>query len=130
MSEEMARRILEAAIREGRCAEFMDCLFDGGSATVDARGLLACINSGAVHRADREPTMRPDEFALWESYRGSPAAEAFKRAATERDEARLQVQRLSDIQQCLTGEWPDCNVKGCGQPCAPAEIKAVKQENN
>lgn len=35
MSEEMARAILEAAISEGRCAEFMDCLLDGGSATVD-----------------------------------------------------------------------------------------------
>lgn len=34
--ELVARRILGAAIAEDRCAELLNCLFDGGSATVDA----------------------------------------------------------------------------------------------
>lgn len=35
MTEYEARRIFDAAIREGRCAELLNVLFDGGSATVD-----------------------------------------------------------------------------------------------
>jgi len=51
MNEAMARRILLAAIDENRCAELMDCLFDGGSATVDARtGKLVLISGGALRR--------------------------------------------------------------------------------
>ena len=35
--EYLARAIFQAAINEERCAELMDCLFDNGSATVDAK---------------------------------------------------------------------------------------------
>ena len=49
MSEEMARRIFEAAIREGRCAELLDALFDNGSATVDATtGLLVIVSADVL----------------------------------------------------------------------------------
>lgn len=34
--EAMATRILEAALRERRAAELLECLFEGGSATVNA----------------------------------------------------------------------------------------------
>lgn len=37
IGELMARAILQQAITEGRAAEFIECLFDGGSATVDAK---------------------------------------------------------------------------------------------
>ncbi len=36
MNEIVARAILEAAFREGRCGELLDCLFEGGACTVDA----------------------------------------------------------------------------------------------
>lgn len=36
MNEDVARRILEQAITEQRCAELLSCLFEGGSATIDA----------------------------------------------------------------------------------------------
>lgn len=49
MSEELARRILQAAIDEGRCAEFAECLFDGGSATVDATtGKLVLVSGDGL----------------------------------------------------------------------------------
>lgn len=48
MSEEMAKAILEAAIREHRCAEFMDCLFEGGSATVDPQGRLVLASGDVI----------------------------------------------------------------------------------
>lgn len=35
ISEAFARRIFRQAIIEGRAAELLDCLFDGGSVTVD-----------------------------------------------------------------------------------------------
>lgn len=35
-SEALAKRILLTAIAEGRAAELLECLFEGGSATVDA----------------------------------------------------------------------------------------------
>ena len=34
--ESVARAIFRAAIAEARCGELLDCLFGGGSATVDA----------------------------------------------------------------------------------------------
>lgn len=36
VTEPWARSIMEAAIREDRCAEVLNCLFDGGSVTIDA----------------------------------------------------------------------------------------------
>lgn len=40
MSEEFARAILLAAVRENRCAELLTTLFDGGSVTIDRDGRL------------------------------------------------------------------------------------------
>jgi len=41
--ESFARRILELAIAEGRAAEMLECLFDGGSVTVDASSGRLCL---------------------------------------------------------------------------------------
>lgn len=46
MNEDRAANILLTAIKEGRAAEFLHCLFDGGSATVDTNGMLV-LASGA-----------------------------------------------------------------------------------
>jgi hypothetical protein len=44
--ETLARAIFMQAIREERCAELLHCLFDGGSATVDAvTGKLVVVSS-------------------------------------------------------------------------------------
>lgn len=48
--EDLARAILAAAIVEGRCGELLDCLFEGGSATVDPAGKL-CLLSGDALKA-------------------------------------------------------------------------------
>ena len=56
LSEQVARRILQAAMAENRCANLIECLWDGGTATVDhSTGdlvliegrLLADLNEGA-----------------------------------------------------------------------------------
>lgn len=36
LTEAFARRIFEQAIRENRCGETLECLWGGGSVTVDA----------------------------------------------------------------------------------------------
>ena len=47
--ERIARAILSAAIQEQRCGELMDCLMDGGTATVDiANGTLSLIDSNVI----------------------------------------------------------------------------------
>jgi len=43
ISEAFARAIFLTAIREQRCSEMLECLFDGGSATVDARTGKLCL---------------------------------------------------------------------------------------
>ncbi len=48
MTEEAARRILLAAVNEGRCAELLLMLFAGGSATVDVNGRLCIIDGEAI----------------------------------------------------------------------------------
>lgn len=45
MDENFAAFILLAAIREGRAAELLTCLFEGGSATVDPDGKLVLASS-------------------------------------------------------------------------------------
>jgi len=45
ISEALAQRIFAQAIHEDRAAELLECLFDGGSATVDAiTGKLVLIS--------------------------------------------------------------------------------------
>jgi hypothetical protein len=46
IDEQLARAILAAAIVEGRSGELLDCLFEGGSATIDRDGKL-CLASAA-----------------------------------------------------------------------------------
>lgn len=49
LPEPFARRILEAAIAEERSAEMLECLFDGGSVTVDAgTGQLVLLSGGQM----------------------------------------------------------------------------------
>ena len=50
----MAKHILRAAISEGREGELMECLFDGGTATVDAqtRKLVLIPASAMAHLCD------------------------------------------------------------------------------
>ena len=40
LPESLARAILQAALNEDRAAELLECLFEGGSATVDRSGKL------------------------------------------------------------------------------------------
>lgn len=51
MTEAQARAILEAAIQSGRSVALLECLFDGGSATLDSNGLLLLISGGFVQQA-------------------------------------------------------------------------------
>lgn len=44
MNETIAKMILVTAIREERCGDLLDCLFDGGSATLDHKGHLILID--------------------------------------------------------------------------------------
>lgn len=48
MDEATARRIFEAAITGQRCAETLECLFDGGSVTVDPDGNLVLLRGDAL----------------------------------------------------------------------------------
>jgi hypothetical protein len=48
MTEGLALAIVRAAIDEGRAAELIDCLFDGGSATVDADDHLVLAPAEAL----------------------------------------------------------------------------------
>jgi hypothetical protein len=54
----MAQAILTTAIAEQRCAEFLDCLFNGGSATVDhqTRKLVLIPGSALLLMASDEPS--------------------------------------------------------------------------
>ena len=46
--EIFASRILIAAMRENRAAELLDCLFNGGSATVDRQGKLTLASADVI----------------------------------------------------------------------------------
>lgn len=48
-AEELARQIFQQAIAENRCAEVVQCMFDGGSVTIDASGQLAFISGEQVN---------------------------------------------------------------------------------
>lgn len=50
MNETIAKMILVTAIQEERCGDFLDCLFDGGSATVDHKGHLVLIDGKTLAR--------------------------------------------------------------------------------
>lgn len=50
--ERMARLIFQAAIDEGRCAELLDALFDGGTATVSPNGKLVIIGLPQIQRLE------------------------------------------------------------------------------
>ena len=46
--ETIAKMILVTAIQEERCGELLDCLFEGGSATVDSKGKLVLVDGSAL----------------------------------------------------------------------------------
>lgn len=48
MTEAMARRILQAALFENRAGALLDCLFEGGSCTVDPNGDLVLIDGDVL----------------------------------------------------------------------------------
>jgi hypothetical protein len=49
--EPIARRIFEQAIKEQRCGDLMECLFNDGSATVDAvTGVLVLISADGINQ--------------------------------------------------------------------------------
>lgn len=51
LPEGMAREIFEAAIAEDRCGELLGCLFEGGSATVDAgTGKLVLLYASQIQQ--------------------------------------------------------------------------------
>lgn len=51
MNEATARRILQAALFENRAAALIDCLFEGGSCTVDPNGDLVLISGELIQQA-------------------------------------------------------------------------------
>jgi len=49
MEESFARGLLMLAIRDNRCAEMLECLFDGGSVTIDMNtGKLMLIPKSVI----------------------------------------------------------------------------------
>lgn len=57
LSEGVARRIVEAALAETRCAELLICLMDGGSATVDhGTGRLVTVSADLLSQMMRNST--------------------------------------------------------------------------
>lgn len=44
----MAERIFRIALEDRRCGELLECLFDGGSATVDTHGRLILASAAAL----------------------------------------------------------------------------------
>jgi hypothetical protein len=46
----VATAIFEQAIRAGRCGELLECLFDGGSATIDTSGELVLASADALQQ--------------------------------------------------------------------------------
>ncbi len=65
ISEQMAHNILRAAMLEGRCAEFIECLFGGGSATVDSTdGRLVLISGDLLSDLIPDPSDEIDNERL------------------------------------------------------------------
>jgi len=64
--ESFARRILELAIAEGRAAETLECLFDGGSVTVDANSGRLCLVTAAQLRQLAEPEWITPVEDMWQ----------------------------------------------------------------
>lgn len=53
--EAWARTVFQRAIDEGRCAEVLECLFDGGSVTIDAEtGRIALASLAALAALETE----------------------------------------------------------------------------
>jgi len=50
MDEVQAARIFQVAINQGRAAELLTCLFEGGSATVDPKGDLVLASSDILQQ--------------------------------------------------------------------------------
>jgi hypothetical protein len=48
MNEFSAQALFAAAIREGRSAELLDALFDGGSAMIDTNGTLMIVTGAQI----------------------------------------------------------------------------------
>lgn len=82
VNEQMAQRILHAALLEDRAQELLSCLFDGGSATVDPSGTLA-LATGEMLAA-----MFPDDRV--ETGREKTLREALEFTV---DRARLGIER-------------------------------------
>lgn len=56
LPEGVARRIVEAALTESRCAELLVCLMDGGSATVDhGTGRLVTVSGDLLGQMWSKP---------------------------------------------------------------------------
>lgn len=58
----MGKAICRAALAQDRCGELIECLFDGGSATVGPDGLLVLVPAEALWDlvpADERPTELP-----------------------------------------------------------------------
>jgi hypothetical protein len=60
--EPLARKIMETAIAEGRAGEMMDCLFSGGSCTLDrATGKLALISGDQLTEIIKSAASSPEQ---------------------------------------------------------------------
>jgi len=68
--ESFARRILELAIAEGRAAEMLECLFDGGSVTVDANSGRLCLMNTAQLTTESEWITPPED--MWQDDDDAP----------------------------------------------------------
>ncbi len=56
ISEMLAKAILRAALNEGRSVELLECLFNGGSATIDATsGDLVLADADIIQQLVRGP---------------------------------------------------------------------------
>lgn len=55
------RRIFTAAIASDRCGELLECLFGGGSATVDPSGALVLASAEDLAEMCREPDLGTEE---------------------------------------------------------------------
>lgn len=54
--EHVAKVIVRAALKEGRCGELLTCLIDGGSATIDATSGDLILADSEIIRQLREGT--------------------------------------------------------------------------
>lgn len=52
--DSLAKRMFLVAIETDRCGELLECLFDGGSATVDPAGQLILVDAETLRQLGRE----------------------------------------------------------------------------